>query len=61
MQERLFEPFASSADSAPDGIGLGLMVARGLAEAMGGQLSVASARDGTGTLATVLLRSAGGR
>lgn len=40
LRQRMFEPFQRLGDSAPGGLGLGLAVARGLAEAVGGTLEV---------------------
>jgi two-component system sensor histidine kinase KdpD len=40
-RERIFEPFQRLGDGGADsGVGLGLAVARGFVEAMGGELSV---------------------
>ena len=36
LKERMFEPFQRLGDPAGTGVGLGLAVARGFAEAMGG-------------------------
>ena len=70
LSERLFEPFfapeahrrQTARDDRPapgaDGIGLGLMLARGLSEAMGGRLELSPA-DGGGTVAMVALRTGG--
>lgn len=71
LNERLFEPFfapdanrrqAASDNDRPapgaNGIGLGLMLARGLSEAMGGRLELSPA-DGGGTVAMVALRAGG--
>ena len=39
-RERMFEPFQRLGDASVSGVGLGLAVARGFVEAMGGELSV---------------------
>lgn len=39
LRERMFEPFQRLDDGSPGGLGLGLAVARGLTEAVGGTLS----------------------
>ncbi|WP_246535828.1 DUF4118 domain-containing protein [Nocardioides aquaticus] len=39
QQERMFEPFQRLDDTSPGGLGLGLAVARGLTEAVGGTLA----------------------
>ncbi|WP_160009460.1 DUF4118 domain-containing protein [Nocardioides sp. AX2bis] len=39
QQERMFEPFQRLDDTSPGGLGLGLAVARGLTEAVGGTLT----------------------
>ncbi|MFA6574705.1 MAG: DUF4118 domain-containing protein, partial [Nocardioides sp.] len=39
LRERMFEPFQRLDDASPGGLGLGLAVARGLTEAVGGTLS----------------------
>ena len=53
-RERIFEPFYRHSASAPDvgGAGLGLSIARGIAEAQGGSLTCAS-RDGGGSVFTL--------
>jgi two-component system, OmpR family, sensor histidine kinase KdpD len=56
-RERIFEPFQRLGDrSSGSGVGLGLAVARGLTEAMGGQISVANTPGG-GLTMTVQLRA----
>ncbi len=54
IRDRLFKPFDSA---KPGGLGIGAFEARQLAEAMGGQVAVAS-REGEGTCFTVTLPSA---
>jgi signal transduction histidine kinase len=54
--ERLFEPYVTS---RPDGTGLGLPIARALARANGGEVTLA-ARPGGGTVATLRLPPAAG-
>jgi two-component system sensor histidine kinase KdpD len=39
-RERIFEPFQRLGDATGNGVGLGLAVARGFVEAMGGELTV---------------------
>ena len=39
LRERMFAPFQRLDDTSPGGLGLGLAVARGLTEAMGGTLA----------------------
>lgn len=52
--ERVFERFVRGSNALPGGSGLGLPVAKAIAEAHGGALSLTS-REGDGTLATVTL------
>jgi PAS domain S-box-containing protein len=57
VRARLFEPFARPAqDDGSEGVGLGLMLARGLTEAMHGTLDLLSPAAG-GTVASVVLPS----
>lgn len=56
---RLFTPFDRLGADSEEGIGLGLPLARGLSEAMGGSLDVRSAA-GDGTVVTVILPRADG-
>ncbi len=58
LRTRLFEPFVRSEPTAGPGVGLGLMLARGITEAMGGRLEIRDREDGAGTLATVALPQA---
>ena len=54
----MFEPFQRLDDVRPDGLGLGLAVARGLTEAIGGTLS---AEDTPGGGLTIVARAPAGR
>jgi two-component system sensor histidine kinase KdpD len=56
-RERIFEPFQRLSDRSVGGVGLGLAVARGFVEAMGGQIS-ATRTPGGGLTVRVRLRSA---
>ena len=58
--DRLFTPFDRLGRDSEEGVGLGLPLARGLTETMGGTLDVDS-RVGTGTTVTVVLPVAGSR
>jgi len=53
QKERIFEPFERAGDRHP-GVGLGLTVARGFAEAMGGQISAVDTPGGGLTIRVVL-------
>ena len=51
LQDRLFVPFQRLGDSPQDGgVGLGLAVARGFVEAMGGQVEVEDTPGGGSTI-----------
>ncbi len=54
---RIFEPFLRAGDARPGGAGLGLAIARGLAEAQGGALAFAP-REGGGSVFTLRLPAA---
>ena len=57
-RERMFEPFQRLDDSGPGGLGLGLAVARGLAEAMGATLSAEDTPGGGLTMVLSVPRDA---
>ena len=57
MREAVFQPFQRLGDSPRGGVGLGLAVARGFLEAVGGELSVEDT-PGTGTTMVIVLRPA---
>jgi two-component system sensor histidine kinase KdpD len=60
-EERIFEPFQRLGDSDnSSGVGLGLSVARGFAEAMGGTISVSDTPGGGLTVVVDLPAAAGG-
>ena len=56
-RERMFRPFQRLGDTGTDGVGLGLAVARGFVEAMGGELE-AEDTPGGGLTMVMRLRSA---
>jgi two-component system sensor histidine kinase KdpD len=56
-KERIFEPFTRVGDRFPGGVGLGLAVARGFAEAMGGRI-VARDTPGGGLTVAITLAAA---
>ena len=58
-REQMFEPFQRLGDSTPGGLGLGLAVARGLAEAMGASVRVADSEGGGLTMTVAVPRPAG--
>jgi two-component system sensor histidine kinase KdpD len=49
-RENVFQPFQRLGDSAPGGVGLGLAVARGFTEALGGWLQVDDTPGGGTTM-----------
>jgi two-component system, OmpR family, sensor histidine kinase KdpD len=53
-KERIFEPFTRVGERRPGGVGLGLAVARGFAEAMGGRIEAKDTPGGGLTIAVTL-------
>jgi two-component system sensor histidine kinase KdpD len=58
QKERIFEPFTRLGDRFPGGVGLGLAVARGFAEAMGGHIQAKDTPGGGLTVAITLTAAA---
>ncbi len=56
-KERIFEPFTRLGDRFPGGVGLGLAVAKGFAEAMGGHI-MATDTSGGGLTVQIMLQAA---
>jgi two-component system sensor histidine kinase KdpD len=58
QKERIFEPFQRFGDQNPDsGLGLGLAVAKGFIDAMGGELSIEDTPGGGLTSVITLQRA----
>lgn len=49
MREKVFEKFVRLGDVKPDGMGLGLAIARGIVEAQGGSVAIQDGDHGRGT------------
>ncbi len=49
MREKVFEKFVRLGDVKPDGMGLGLAIARGIVEAQGGSVAIQDGDNGRGT------------
>ncbi|MFE6648319.1 DUF4118 domain-containing protein [Nocardioides sp. NPDC057772] len=60
QRERMFEPFQRLDDTSPDGLGLGLAVARGLSETLGIRLSAEDTPGGGLTMVVAVPRARGG-
>jgi two-component system sensor histidine kinase KdpD len=58
-RERMFAPFQRMGDHGSDGLGLGLAIAKGFTEAMGGTIAAADTPDGGLTMTVALPRAAG--
>jgi len=61
QKERIFEPFTRVGDRFPGGVGLGLAVARGFAEAMGGRIEARDTPGGGLTVAITLPAASAGK
>ncbi|WP_442941012.1 ATP-binding protein [Nocardioides sp. NBC_00368] len=59
QRERMFEPFQRLDDTSPDGLGLGLAVAKGLSEALGIRLSAEDTPGGGLTMVVAVPRARG--
>ncbi len=55
MRERVFEKFVRVEGQTPDGLGLGLAIARGIVEAQNGRIEIRSGKNGAGTKVVLTL------